>query len=130
MPKVLSGPIRAVEYRGAGSEALGDESRRAVDDVLGLCLAEGFAVSDIESVSHGRDPLEWAELPTRTRSPRRSGAVKARRSRLAEHGAPRRAHGLDGENGVVRSEKTGQDRPLTCLWFECWGRASQKPTTI
>lgn len=34
---------------------------------------------------------------------RRSAAVKARRSRLAEHGALRRAHGLDGETGVLGS---------------------------
>jgi len=41
-------------------------------------------------------------------APRRSAAVKARRSRLAEHGAQRRAHGLDGETGVVQSERQGK----------------------
>ena len=43
--------------------------------------------------------LPRAGLPVPERA-RGSAAVRARRSRLAEHGAKRRAHGLDGENRV------------------------------
>ena len=46
----------------------------------------------------------WGGIARRHRGgPRGSAAVKARRSRLAEHGAQRRAHGLDGENRVADS---------------------------
>ncbi len=45
---------------------------------------------------------------------RRSAAVKARRSRLAEHGASRRrAHGLDGETGVIGSPCQASPTPTT-----------------
>ena len=61
-------------------------------------------------------------------APRRSAAVKARRSRLAEHGAKRRAHGLDGETGVGQSERQGKtalSRPGTYL---CRGGDTSKST--
>jgi hypothetical protein len=41
-------------------------------------------------------------IARRSSHARGSGAVRAHRRRLAEHGAQRRADGLDGENRVLR----------------------------
>src|SRR6478609_2602586 len=49
-------------------------------------------------------PLSRAGLPEERSAHAAAQPSQARRSRLAEHGATRRAHGLDGENRVAQWE--------------------------
>jgi hypothetical protein len=59
------------------------------------------AISEMVDVFIGESSsfLRGRDCPSE-RAARGSAAVRARRSRLAEHGAKRRADGLDGENRV------------------------------
>ena len=63
-------------------------------------------------------------------APRRSAAVKARRSRLAEHGAQRRAHGLDGETGVLPFAPTGNPPLLSGMPLLKSGRGGRSSATF
>jgi len=66
------------------------------------------------SISPGGIARTW-------RGARGSAAVRARRSRLAEHGAQRRADGLDGENRVPSWNHSGNTARSTRHFEELTG---------
>jgi hypothetical protein len=64
-------------------------------------------IADVKSFGTHGSLLVSGGIARDAEAARGSAAVKARRSRLAEHGAQRRAHGLDGETRAAKSKTPG-----------------------
>ncbi len=88
-------------------------------DLLGRG-GSGGTIGTVEKatlIRHDRAPVFSGEIARDAEAARGSAAVRARRSRLTEHGAQRRAHGLDGENPAANSKKSGRQSSFRAFRF-------------